>query len=267
MTFFDIMTPEITQSLITIILFVIVILIINSVVKRILKSFVEKDSLSMRATVKNIGRVMKFLVALVTVAILFQVNGVNVSSLFASLGIAGAVVALATQDLMKDLISGFYIVNEKSFSVGDVIRYNGEDGLVLEFTLRSTKIKSLISDNKIVISNRNLTDVEVSSSTNFLDIPLPYETERNKATRIFNEIVNEINNFPEVEDASLLGVQSFEKSSIMYRVMFFCDPTVRGIIKRKARSVALDQLAKHGVSIPYEKLDISYSLQSSKDIN
>ena len=92
---------------------------------------------------KNLGRsrtyirlilsIVRYVFIIITILTLLQVNGVDVSSILAGLGLAGVIVGLAVQDALKDIIRGFSIVSDHYFSVGDVIKYNDQqEGTVLE---------------------------------------------------------------------------------------------------------------------------------------
>ena len=76
------------------------------------------------------------LLALLALILVLQVHGVNVSSLIAGLGIIGAIVGLALQDMLKDVIMGTNILTGEYFAVGDVIKYGDLIGEVVQFSLR-----------------------------------------------------------------------------------------------------------------------------------
>ncbi len=81
--------------------------------------------------------------------------GVNVSSLIAGLGIMTAVLGLAFQDMIKDVISGITIVVEDQFSVGDVVEIDGFKGTVVSVGFKTTEIRGERDQVKI-ISNHNI---------------------------------------------------------------------------------------------------------------
>ena len=71
------------------------------------------------------------LLALLALILVLQIHGVNVSSLVAGLGIIGAIVGLALQDMLKDVIMGMNILTGEYFAVGDVVKYGEVTGEVV----------------------------------------------------------------------------------------------------------------------------------------
>ena len=119
----------------------IIIIIISMILYNIIKNIADK---TVTATMK-IGKkdrkkqnsvimfnsILKYTFGIVVLILLLEVNGVNVSSLIASLGIVGIVVGLAVQDALKDLIAGKNIISDHFFETGDVIKYDGITGKVI----------------------------------------------------------------------------------------------------------------------------------------
>lgn len=102
-----------------------------------------------------LSSVLKYLMIIVTILVVLADLGVNVSSLIAGLGILTAVVGLAFQDMIKDLIAGVTILIEEQFCIGDTIAIDGFKGTVTSIGLRSTEITNASGDIKI-IANHNV---------------------------------------------------------------------------------------------------------------
>ena len=81
--------------------------------------------------VKMLRCIIRYIFIIVTVLIVLQINGVNVSSVLAGVGILGAIFGLAIQDWLKDIIRGSSILSDNYFSVGDVVKYKDVEGKVL----------------------------------------------------------------------------------------------------------------------------------------
>ena len=99
---------------------------------------------------------MLYVIIVITVLLILQINGINVSSLLAGVGIMGAVIGLAIQDWLKDIIRGTSILSDNYFSVGDIIRYNGIEGKVVVIGLKTTKIQELKTGYIKSIANRKI---------------------------------------------------------------------------------------------------------------
>ena len=105
---------------------------------------------------KLIISVIRYIFIIVTVLILLQVNGVNVSSMLAGVGIMGVIIGFAIQDALKDFVKGFDIISDSYYNVGDVIKFKDIEGKVLSIGLKTTKIEDIRTLNVISISNRNI---------------------------------------------------------------------------------------------------------------
>ena len=117
--------------------------------KGIVKKLKNDDMPDGNRTVASFtSKILKYVIYIGAGLLILAVFGINPSSLIAGLGVGSAVVALAAQDFVKSLISGFSILSDRPFLVGDWIVVGTDEGEVVEISFRSTKIKT--SDNTIV---------------------------------------------------------------------------------------------------------------------
>ena len=197
------------------------------------------------------------LIILVVLAVL-QINEINVSSLVAGLGIASAIVGLALQDYLKDIIMGTHIVRDSFFRVGDVVKYGETEGTVLEFNMRTTKIRCLKSNNILTISNRNISEISLVPENQFqdIDIGLSYEDDHQTVFDILSEVSRQIAKIDGVNDCVMKGIIGFEDSAIIYRIRFFCHPSEKYSIRPAANEILLNALTQHGLGIPYPQIDV-----------
>ena len=197
------------------------------------------------------------IVILVILAVL-QINDINVTSLVAGLGVASAIVGLALQDYLKDVINGAKIVRDNFFKEGDVVRYGDIEGTVVEFNMRSTKISRLDNLDLMTISNRNISEIGVVPESQFqdVDLGLPYEDDPKLIREVMTKAVERILEVEGIDDCKLIGIPRFEDSSIVYRVRFFCQPAKKYGLRPIVNEIILEELTKANVSIPYPQLDV-----------
>ena len=158
------------------------------------KKIVSKNIEGKDKTLVNvISKFLKFLIYTLAIFCIIPELGYNISSLVAGLGIGGAIVALAAQDIVKCLLSGLSILTDKPFLVGDWIEVNDNQGTVIDITFRSTKIKTL--DNTIItIPNSTLTSTPVINwsrleKRRFLtNIQLPLDTDSSKVQNLISQL-------------------------------------------------------------------------------
>ena len=149
-------------------------IIAHFILKRLEKSkvFSGKKSSTYFKLIKSINR---YLFLLILIFMVLKINGVNISSIVAGVGIIGVVFGFAIQDALKDIIKGIDIIADSYYQVGDVIRVGKYTGLVLSIGIKTTKIEDIFEKNIVSISNRNIEQVEVLSHMINIDIPLPYD--------------------------------------------------------------------------------------------
>jgi moderate conductance mechanosensitive channel len=169
--------------------------------------------------------------------------GVNVTTLLAGVSILGLAVSFGAQSLVKDVITGFFILLEDQYGVGDVVRVNGKDGLsggVEAVSLRTTVLRDLegtahvIPNGEIrtvsVLSKdwaRAVSDVEIAQDVN-LEIALELITKT--ATEFFNDPIWK-DKF--LEPPEVLGVQALTGVSVTLRTLFKVQPKEQWGVSRE----------------------------------
>lgn len=183
---------------------------------------IKSDKLQISKTVfpllAKLIKAIIIIVAIVLVAIEFDFKQLN--SILAGLGIGGAAIALASQDLIKNFFGGFVILTDKSFNVGDYIKVDSFDGTVEELGLRSTKIRTPDKE-LVIIPNSRFTDREVINYTmrenrraNFI-ISLYIDTSYEKVQATIETIKFILDNHHSVKkDSPLVVLDSFGKNSL-----------------------------------------------------
>lgn len=206
--------------------------------------------------IKLIRNLTRYVFIIITILILLQANGINVSSVLAGVGILGAVFGLAIQDWLKDIIRGSSIISDNYFSVGDIIKYKNIEGKVLLIGLKTTKIQDLKTNNIISIANRNIEEVEIVSKYIYIKIPMPYEVSIERAEKTIEEIIEIIKNNNNVNDCRYLGVNELADSSIQYLLEINCTQQYKFQVKRDALRVILQVLEDKNIEVPYRKITI-----------
>ncbi|MBO4927519.1 MAG: mechanosensitive ion channel family protein [Clostridiales bacterium] len=202
--------------------------------------------------------IIKYLLIACCILVILQVNGVDVTSAIAGLGIASVIVGLALQDALKDIIMGVNIISENFFRVGDVVKIGEYAGRVTNLSLKSTRITNGEDGYEVRICNRNIDKVFVYTDILNLDIPLSYGEKREKLEPLFKQLAAEFATWNEVKKASFLGLQDYQDSSILYRMRINVAPQNRLNVRRKALQRIDEVLRENGISIPFPQLDVHY---------
>jgi len=112
--------------------------------------------------VKFISNILKVIIVCIAIVMIISELGYNVNGLLTGLGVGGLAVSLAAQDSLKNLISGFFIMFDKPFNVGDMIETSEFKGTVEDITMRSTRIRKL-DDSIIVVPNSKLSEASITN--------------------------------------------------------------------------------------------------------
>lgn len=212
-----------------------------------------------RATLVRISfGLFQLLIAVAAVILVLQVNGENVNSILAGLGLISAIVGLALQDVLKDYLMGIHIIKDHYFTVGDVVKYENIEGEVISFTMQTTTLRNIDDNTVTTICNRNITEITklpASCMVN-IDLPLSYDEDVKKVNKVLAEIAVQIGKLPGIDSSIYKGTQSFDSSAIIYRLRFFCPPANKPDLRRDALRTIQSGLESADIHIPYDQLDI-----------
>ncbi|MFD2990763.1 mechanosensitive ion channel family protein [Fictibacillus nanhaiensis] len=203
----------------------------------------------------NVASYVIYFVAILTILTEF---GVDIKAILAGAGVVGLAIGFGAQSLVKDIITGFFIIFENQFSVGDTVRITNFEGTVEEIGLRTTKIKSWTGELHI-LPNSSITEVtnfSVHNSIAVVDLSIAYEEDIDKAQNIIQEVVkNAKPNYPEmVKEPEVLGVQMLGASEVVIRVTAEVLPMTHFKIARELRKTLKHELEVAGIEIPYPKM-------------
>lgn len=187
--------PDIAIKVINI-LFIISIIyeIIRALEKIIDYSFRKKDKEN-SSVAKTIKLIIKISIWIFGITLALSNLGVNISSLIAGLGIGGIAVALALQNILKDIFSSFSILIDKPFEIGDFILVGKEMGTVEKIGIKTTRLRSL-DGQQLIIANNELTDARVQNFKRLekrralFNLGIIYETKKELLEKIPSFIQN-----------------------------------------------------------------------------
>lgn len=242
------------------IIFILIGAAIYITIKKILLASKEKINKRQQTIKKLIVNIAKYVIIILLILKLLTILGINVTSIIAGLGIVSVIIGLALQDIMKDVLSGMFIIIENQYDIGDEVKINNYQGTIVDLGLRSTVLKTLESQI-VTIANRNITEVTNYSKekpTIVLDLPVPYEISNEKALKLLESIKQKAEEtIPDkVKDIKILGIQSFDDSSIKYRISLITKKDQRYTTLRQMNMIIKETYDKAKVSIPYNIVEV-----------
>lgn len=200
-------------------------------------------------------------VLIVVLGLLFALSnlGLNVTALLAGAGVVGLGVSLAAQNLIRDVLNGFFILLEDQYGVGDVITVGQLSGGVERFNLRITVLRDL--EGRVhFIPNSTIQQVTVMSrdwARAVVDVSVAYETPVDKALEVVRAEAEAFYHDPAWRDRftdqppETLGIQQLAESGILIRVLFNTKPKEQWAVGREFRRRIKLRLDAEGIAIPY----------------
>ncbi|KLV20095.1 mechanosensitive ion channel family protein [Niallia circulans] len=212
--------------------------------------------------IKLLENTITYVVYFIAIMMALSVFHIDVKALLAGAGIVGLAIGFGAQSLVKDIITGFFIIFEDQFSVGDQVRIGTYEGVVEEIGLRTTKIKGFTGEVNI-IPNGSIVDVtnfSINNSKAIVDVSIAYQGDINRAEKVILELIEKL---PEqYEDIvgvpELLGVQNIQAAEVTIRVVAETLPTKHHAIARILRKEIKNVLDENGIESPVPKL-VMYS--------
>ncbi|MGV2939285.1 mechanosensitive ion channel family protein [Mesobacillus sp. LC4] len=213
---------------------------------------------------KLLENVLTYVVYFIAIMSILAAMTIDVKAMLAGAGIVGLAVGFGAQSLVKDIITGFFIIFEDQFSVGDYVRIGQFEGTVEEIGLRTTKIKSFTGEINILPNGSivEVTNFSVYNSVSVLDIGIAYEGDIEYAEKVLQQYLETTTEkYPElVKTPELLGVQQFGASEVVLRIVAETVPMKHWYIGRQLRKDIKLLLDEHGIEIPFPRM-VMYSRQ------
>jgi small conductance mechanosensitive channel len=177
------------------------------------------------ATIAGIvQKASSFLIAGVAIVMVLREIGFDITPILTGVGVAGLAVGFGAQNLVRDVISGFFMLIENQIRTNDVAIINGTGGLVEEMNLRTTVLRSQdgavhIFPNGTINSLSNMTR---EYSYYVLDVGIAYREDTDRVTAVLREVAEELSEEPAYSELILaplevLGVDRFTDSSVVIK--------------------------------------------------
>ena len=267
-------TDNLTNIVIAIIMialfWIIAKLILNQLSKYTSKAIIKakknkdlekgKQVITAMTLLNSIGRYAIYFILIAL--ILYQVGFGNViSNLIVTAGFGSLAISFGAQSIVKDVVTGFFMMFEKQFSVGDFVKIGEFEGTVTAIAMRVTYLRNFLGQ-KIIIPNGSIANVvnygnEYSMAT--VTIPTPYEANTKEVIAI---IQDEIDKYAEerkdifVDKPLATGVISLNSSSVDIYVIGKVKALNQWQVERDFRLIIKNRFDLEGIRIPYQQVVI-----------
>ena len=205
--------------------------------------------------------IVKYSMRIIGFCWVLTIIGVNVSTIFASIGILALIIGFGAESLVADIVTGVFVLFENEYNIGDIIEVDGFRGTVTEIGIRTVSVQDSGGNIKIINNSdlKNIINRSNQKSTAVCDIGIAYETDLEEFDKLVIKIIDEITDRnPEAFKSGIkyLGVQELGDFSITLRFAAEAEENKVFATRRllnKELKIAFD---RHNVSIPFPQIEV-----------
>ena len=236
--------------------------LINRIIDRALKLEGDNPKINNNRAatiVSTLKKVIKYLINFIGIIMSLELFNINTASILATAGIGGLAIGFGAQSLVKDIITGFFILLEDQYSVGDYVQIGEMYGIVEELDLRVTKLRAFAGDLHI-IPNGTI-DIVTNSSRGAMRalvvVSISNEEDIERAITVLTDGLEVFkDNEAIVDGPSVLGVSNIGEYNIDINIWAKTKSMEQWSIERQIRKTAIEALQKANIKRPYPKREI-----------
>jgi len=226
----------------------------------------EKRANTLQTILKSVMGYIVYFIAAITI---LDALAVPIAAVLSAAGILGLAVGFGAQNLVKDVITGFFILFEDQFAVGEYIETEGVGGIVEDVGLRITKLRDwggqlhIIPNGKItMVTNHNRGNMRA-----LVEVGVAYEEDINRVLEVLNGVTAKMaTEYQEViaEGPKVQGIWKLGESEVVIRIVARTKPMEQWGIEMELRRRIKETFEREGIEIPYPRR--VYMMQGREDI-
>lgn len=256
------------RILLILVLIRVMLALLRTALRRFESNLIERDRAQGALTAESTKRastLVKLLfqgaMALIWVTgilVVLRELGVEIGPVLASAGIAGVALGFGAQNLVRDLIAGFFMLMENQVRVGDVAIVNGTGGLVEEVNLRTLVLRD-VAGVKHFFPNGTITtlsNVTQEWSAYVFDIGIDYRADVDRAIEVMRRVGGELREDAQfgplmIDAIEVFGVDNFADSSVVIKGRLRTQPIKQWEVGREYRRRLKKAFDAEGISMPF----------------
>lgn len=248
---------------------IIIIFIIINIIIKIIGRVIDRSLKNKRIThlygsdkrANTLGQILKkivkYLLYFVWLVMTLEMFDINTGSIIATAGIGGLAIGFGAQSLVKDIITGFFILLEDQYSVGDYVKVDSFEGTVEELGLRVTKLRDFNGELHIIpngyittVTNRNRGEMRA-----LVVVSITYEENIDRVLNILENVCSEVkkNNINIVDGPTILGVTNLSPNSVDITIVAKSKAMEQWAVERQIRKKVKEAFDKENIDVPYPK--------------
>lgn len=269
--YFDLVSQWLLTSGLRILLIVILTLVALRVTRflssRIFPASKKEQDPEFKKRADTLSSVIRYLLffAILIVAAMTAMGelGIQIGPILAAAGIVGLAVGFGAQNLVQDVISGFFILMEDQVRVGDVVQIADKGGLVERMTLRLVVLRDL-NGNVHYVRNGQIqvvTNMTKDYSRYVFDIGVAYREDVDEVIEVVKQVDADLRNDPAFKDdilepIEILGLDQFGESAVVIKARTKTKPICQWSVGREFNKRLKKAFDEKGIEIPFPHLTL-----------
>jgi len=240
--------------------------VIRLIVRRI-QALDDADDSELDKRTHTIGNVLHsagIVVILVTAVLMILPEfGIDITPVLASVGIVSLAIGLGAQTMVKDVISGMFILFENQYAVGDVVEIQGVTGTVEEITLRVTAVRDVTGTIHTIPMGeiRKVANKSRDWSRAIVDVSITYEEDVDKAVQTLQDIAAKLQEEAEFsgllqEEPVVTGIEGLDDWAVRLRLMVKTEPGVQWDVQRWLRQQISHEFKQQHIELAFPRHEV-----------
>lgn len=244
------------QTIIQVAVIFVVFVLVKHTAKKFMKRYFTERKFQTLFSVLS-GFLKYFLYFIGISLLLYNVFGISIASIMAVAGVGGIALGFGAQSLVRDIITGLFILIEDQYSIGDIIEVCGKSGTVEKIDLRITKIRDANGDMHVIPNGEITIVTNMCKEYNraIVEVSVSYNENTDRVIGILEDemtqyrVPEHTNSMPEVQ-----GILRFDENAMVLRVTCDCFPGENWAMERELRKRIKARFDKEGIKIPYHQM-------------
>ncbi len=263
------LVTELPAIIILIIVFVVALRLSFYLIEKLRKVMVKRTErrhdepdLEVEKRLNTLMSILKTIFAIVLwvvfIMIFLKKINIDIGPLLAGAGIIGLAVGFGAQELVRDFITGFFILLENQIRTGDVAIINGTGGLVEKIELRTITLRDLSGTVHIFQNGKinSISNMTKEWSAMVFDIGVAYKEDLNKVMKLMKQVADEMMKEEDyknkiLEPMEIYGLDSFGDSALIVKGRIKTKPIQQWTVGREYRKRLKELFDKHNIEIPF----------------
>ena len=244
----------------------VIALLIFWLIYRLVRMLVKKGAAQKfePAVVNSITKVISYIFYILIVMYVLGLFGINLSAIWGAMGIAGVAIGFAAQTTVSNLISGIFILTEKTMKIGDFIEVDGISGTVdkvgfLSITIHTPNNQLIRIPSSAIINTKLMNYSTYDYRRYVFDVSVDYSTNLDKAIEVLNTVPARcsfvVKDNPDYPSKVLLT--ECQSSGIGMNLIVWCERANFFDLKTEVCKNVVKAFSENGINIPYNRIDVS----------